>query len=584
MRRSVRSSIHLFLALACVPNASVPTDSARPHGPLGSEPSTVVVDPTTSDTGDTSQATTSPDTGARPPLTITQQPVVCADPSARERLGAFERRFAPGPGLADAGLVGGAIVAADLTGDDRVDLFVPHADGTAQLWAQSAEGGFDDVGPAWFGGLDLVDATAATAVDVDGDGDLDLFVARWARPHRLLRNDGDRFVDITAASGLGDTAWRSQATAWGDLDRDGDLDLVVGNHGDVPATHDDPAMPPADPAELYRNEGDGTFTDVGYLLPPELRDAHNSVVAFVDVDGDGWPELLSAHEYGLARSSVLLANHGGTLEVDPDSGFHPGFASMGLGIGDMNGDGHPDLLQSSWRMLSLLQSLPAAGGVGARWIEFAPALGLQPDIGPSGRCFGALEAAQHQCYGWGAELADVDNDADLDAAVVFGFWSTYPSTRRHQRDGLWVQDADGQFVDQADALGFADAGSGRGLVAADINGDGWVDLVKRELEGASPLYLSRCGDAGWLRVRPRDRGPNTMAVGARVTVEVDGAEQSRWILAGGHGLYGSGPPVAHFGLGASDVVDALRVRWSDGTVDRLEGPIAARQVLTLQRN
>ena len=441
--------------------------------------------------------------------------------------------------------------------------------------------------------MDLQGASAAVAVDYDSDEDLDLFFVRWEQPHVLLRNDGTgHFEDVTSTAGdLGQSALKSQSAAWGDMDGDGDLDIVVGSYGDTPETFDDPDMLPAEPAELFENLGGGQFADVSFRLPPEMHEGYQFQTAWLDIDRDQLPELISVHDFGKVRQSLLLKNQGGTFTIDHHSGFHPGFEGMGLGIGDVNGDGTPDFLQSSWRTSSLLLSsdltIPGETAlVGHTWIEWGTTLGLDPEIGVENlNCYGEIEPdIANQCYGWGAELIDIDNDTDLDAAMVFGYWSTYDGTRRDQADGLWLQGEDGQFEDVAsDPLwDFADSGSGRGVSWGDFNHDGWIDLAKRELEGPSPLYLSRCGSDAWTRIELRDDGVNTYGVGARIQVEADGQTQVRWILAGGTSIYSANPLEAHFGLGDSESIDLLTVEWPDGHVDTFEG-LPGRRLLTLRR-
>jgi hypothetical protein len=324
-------------------------------------------------------------------------------------------------------------------------------------------------------------------------------------------------------------------------------------------------------------------------LPQAMKDGYQFQTLWLDINGDQLPEIFSIHDFGKVRQSMLLMNEGDRFVFDEHSGFHPDFEGMGVGIGDLNQDDVPDFVQSSWRTISVLQSsdLTVPGETpltGTRWIEYGASLGFSPDIGEKNlKCFGTKEPnSGNQCYGWGTEFVDVDNDMDLDVPMLFGFWSTYDGTRRYQRDGLWIQNGD-TFEDRAaDPLwGFDDTGAGRGLAWGDFNGDGWIDLAKRQLGGSNPLYISRCGTNQWTRVRLRDAAPNTFGIGATVDIITGDVSQRRWIVAGGTSMYGSNPPEAHVGLG--DVSEyTLRVTWPDGERETFR-KVPAQRVVTIER-
>jgi hypothetical protein len=167
--------------------------------------------------------------------------------------------------------------------------------------------------------------------------------------------------------------------------------------------------------------------------------------------------------------------------------------------------------------------------------------------------------------------------------MLFGYWNFYTGAGDplQQNDGLWINDG-GQFRDEGPAMGVADPGVGRGALLVDLNGDGWLDLVKRSLNEPTPMYLSNCGDEAWVTVSLRAPSPNTHAVGATVRVISGESVHTRWIQAGSASMYAGHPPMAHVGLGMVDTVDAIEVVWPDGAVSRVEG-VAARQHLTLTR-
>lgn len=243
------------LLVACL--AACASDGPRPPRagtPAGSPAGTVTGLPA----GTPTATTPAPD------LVVRSEPRVCDDPAPRATA-AFDRHELPAlPGTAH-GLYGGGVTAADLDGDGWEDLLLTAETGLDLWWGTGdPQAPFAPPATDWFADLDLAFAVGTVAVDLDVDGRLDLVVSRWGAPNALLRNTGTRFAAITPEAMLG-KAWRTQAATAADLDADGDLDLFFGGYGPTPATSFDPDMAPADPAELYRNDG-GAFVDVSDML------------------------------------------------------------------------------------------------------------------------------------------------------------------------------------------------------------------------------------------------------------------------------------------------------------------------------
>ena len=493
---------------------------------------------------------------------------VCAEPDERETEGPWTRSALSHPAVQPSELLGGGLAAGDFDGDSRLDLyFSAAAEGADRLWLQAEDGRFADHAATWLDGIDRTNGTAASVADFDGDGDLDLLISRWGAADALLRNDGDRFVDATP-SAMGAQETRSTSSAWADIDGDGDLDLAIGGYGSPPDTFIDVDMPPADRLQLYENLGGNDFADISDRIPGEVHDGYQFQLGFFDLDLDGLPELFSIHDFGRVRQSRLLHNDGGTFSIDGESAFHAGFEGMGLGVGDLNGDLVPDFFQTSFQALSLLESHPSADGAsGWMWVETSASRGLTVDL-----------TDEAQCVGWGTELADLDNDRDLDLVAAFGQWTSY-DTAATQLDGAWEQ-VDGAFQSAASAWELDDGGVGRGLLAVDLNRDGWMDTVRRTLDGDSPIHLARCGDASWLALELTDEtSANRFGVGARLTVDGD---QVRWVQAGSTSLFSGGPPEVHFGLGQTEEPVDIEVLWPDGRVDLLP-EVRPRQRVRLTR-
>jgi len=489
--------------------------------------------------------------------------VTCED----DRSGAvFDRAELPGPSDGMAAYMyryqfgAAGVVAADFDDDGWIDLFFPEV-GPDRLFL-NGEGGLqesalpedDDV------------ATGGVAGDVDGDGDLDLYVTVFGGPNRLLLWD-DGFSQ--AESGAEGGGYHAAGAAMADLDGDGDLELLSLNHRDDEALGEGLLagdMPPGHPSELWFNDGSGGYTpgDIGEALSGS--DTYAFAGGFHDLDGDRDDDLYAVNDFGYeAGPNVALANDGG--ELSPMAGLDVALYGMGLGANDLDGDGIVDLAMSSWGVLMLLES-------GSGWANTAAARGLYP-------------VGDDRLLAWGLDLADLDNDGDLDLPVNFGFLmmpedfaAELEDTRAlvnptSQRDALYLNE-EGSFSEVSEAWGVADAGIGRGVIAVDLDRDGTLDLVKRELDGAPIVYTSRCVDEAWLVVDLRWSSPNTRAVGAKIEV----GDQSRWVRAGGTSFASAGPPEVHFGLG-DDSEARLRVTWPDGLVS--EATVATRQRVTLSR-
>jgi hypothetical protein len=498
--------------------------------------------------------------------------VRCADPAAR--LVAPFRPHDPGGDWAEqpvdpaspALYTGGGLAVGDLTGDGLLDLLVTaHTDAFA-YWVQVDGLGFVDARdrlpplPAGTAGVSLV--------DLDDDGDLDAFVSVYEGPDVALVNDGHgRFTDAAEALGLqGPPVRQSLGSSWGDLDGDGDLDGFVAGYGPEfePETQ---VLPPGHPSSLYVRGDDGTFTDrvPEGGLPDVLSAGHTFGAAFLDVDLDGAQDLYVVQDFGWSVPGQVLHNDGGVLAARP-RGAESDALNMGLGVGDTNGDELPDLLVAAWDRLALFQS----DGTG-RYADVAKATGLEPDV------------ERGQDVGWGAELADLDDDGDLDAVAAFGHLALpLGNDPEEQPDGVWLRDVYGRFEDVAPTLRLDDRGTGRGVLVVDLDRNGFLDLVRTDLRGPTTIDLGACDDHAWLRVELRQPAPNVFAIGARVRVGLGDRVLVRELRAGGTGFASGGPPEVHLGLGTVDEVDWLEVVWPDGTVSRREH-VPTRRSLVVSR-
>lgn len=558
----LRAAAALALLGACAPQDGPGRDRDRTTSPGTPTPTGSTTTPT--DTG----------THTTPPVVSLEQgtPVVCEDPSARDQARWTLRLGGILPAPPETWASG--VVLGDFRGTGRLDSVVLGEDTNQYFYTEpsaTAPGGLSfpnhaDDNPDL---ASLTFSVGGAAADLNGDGYPDLIVTRWDKANRILMNDGaGGFVDETPSEMLIRTH-KTQSVSLGDIDGDGDLDLFFGNYGDRPPALGDPNMPPGEPSELYRNDGNGEWTDMSANLPIEVHDGYTFQSSFHDLDGDLLPELLVWNDFSVQRPSQLGTNQGSFEFEFRDEWV--GEAKMGVAVAELNGDGQPDYLMTSWNKNFLLQSGDALGLPGT-WVDSTGAWGAAADV-----------AGKNQVFGWGVDLGDLDNDGDVDGVAGYGYWLDWDELNAPgQIDAVYEQVAPQQFEDRAVAWGLDDAGPTRAVVMADLNRDGWLDLIKRQVGDWTLVRVANCGENHWLIVDLEAPAPNTDAVGATVRATVLGVTQTRWIQPGSTSLYVGSPPEAHFGLGDATAVDRLEVVWPDGHVSEFQD-VAADQVVRVVR-
>jgi hypothetical protein len=424
------------------------------------------------------------------------------------------------------------------------------------------------------------------AFDFDSDGWLDLAVTHY-KGVVLYRNRGDEtFEDVTAAAGLdGIDRFLSGLTA-GDYDRDGDLDLYLCGYVDFdrekarhrpivagrPSVWTNPVSYPALPNILLRNDGNGSFTDVSAEAGVTDPGGKTMQALFCDFDNDGWPELYVGNDVGTPDALFHNQQDGTFKNIAVVAGTFDRRASMGIAVGDVWHRGCMDLLtmhwvaedHALWKNLTLDFVSRKAG-------ETSPP--LFEDVGPES---GIVEIKSSAMVGWGTGLHDFDNDGHLDIMISNG--STIedeltlevlsePKLIPQESQVLW-NDGEGRFIDVSHSSGefFRKDQVNRGLAFADFNRDGLVDAAVLQHNGPAILLKNVTSPAGhWLQVRLKGSDGNVFGVGARVEVTVGDVRQSRQCVLSSSYL-SSDSLLSHFGLGAAEVVDQVKVIWPDGTV------------------
>lgn len=514
-------------------------------------------------------------------------------------------------------VIGSGVALFDYDNDDTLDIlhvrFPPPGEGDTpapnRLFRQQPDGTFIDVTEA--AGIGHEGYGQGVAIgDVDNDGDADVYVTNYG-VDVFYRNNGDGTFVLQEA-GLSNEAWGTSAT-FGDYDRDGYLDLYVtnyvqfdpesvcrGKHGAPDYCNPQVFEPTAD--RLFRNNGDGTFTDVTQQSGIAALPGRGLGVVCLDLTGDGWSDFYVAND---GEANQLWVNQmDGTFAEEAIlhglafNAYGQPEGSMGIAVGDINDDTRPDLFVTH-----------LSGETNTLYISSNYAVFL--DMTEMARFAGR----DLPFTGFGCGFIDFDNDADLDIALVNGrvkrgavledantgeFWNFYaepnllfenssqPSAVSGQEDSSqWSavsdQEADNQFVDVSSrALDFTERVEvSRGMALGDIDKDGDIDMVVSGLDNRIRVFRNDAPPRQyyWLFVQAITQGRD--ALGARITLRTASHTLTRYVLSGTSYLSSSEPGV-HFGLGTIDAVEAIEVHWQDGSREKFSGITANQRVKVYQ--
>ncbi|MCC2669706.1 MAG: UnbV [Armatimonadetes bacterium] len=520
--------------------------------------------------------------GARPaqPVKTAPQPgPTYINAAARSGLGAFEhsdgscgRHYFPEQ-------MGGGVALFDFDGDGWLDVFftngrpLPGYQGAPlrnALFRNKHDGTFEDVTEkaGLSGGAHY--CVGAAAADFDNDGHVDLFVTAMG-PDLLYRNRGDgTFEDVTAKAGVGDPRLGASA-AWGDYDGDGYLDLYVANYvkyqldkdlycaSKTPGkrTYCGPGIYQPERHSLFRNNRNGTFTDVtaAALGSPV---GNGLGVLWTDYDDDGRPDLFVANDLWPNFLYRNLGN-GKFREVAKDLGVAYGEdgdrrAGMGVDSGDYDNDGRLDLMVTNFSEEpnalyhnegAVFRDLGIASGMGSatfRYLGFGTGF-LDYD----------LDGRQDLFFANGHVLDDI---AVLSDAVT---WK--------QSSQLFRNTGGGRFEETSVPSGIAGGQRvARGAAFGDLENRGRTDIVVSAIRDRATHYRHEGTTAGhWIELELRAAKGNPQAVGAKVWLKSGGVTQQREVRAGSSYASSSDPRLL-FGLGASGTIEELRIRWPNGAI------------------
>lgn len=538
---------------------------------------------------------------------------------------------------------GAGVGVGDFNGDGLPDLYFAGNTVDSKLYLNQGDFRFEDVTEATGVAAPDAWATGVAVVDINQDGRSDLYLsvagpgAVETRANRLFVNqgvDGDgvpRFEEQAEAYGLADTGYSTQA-AFFDYDRDGDLDLYLLTNAledidkNAPRPKRDEGRAPSTD-RLYRNNGDGTFTDVSAAAGIQME-GYGLGVAVSDINKDGWPDVYAANDF--ITNDLLYVNNGdGTFTNKAGEWLkHQSHNGMGVDVADFNNDTRPDIAvldmlpPGNQRRKMMLSGFSASSlrraiefGYQPQYVRNTLQLnnGVSPEGMPTFSEIGRLAGVQATDWSWAPIFADVDNDGWKDLFVSNGYgkdvtnqdyveygsqvraFGTQEANRQEQLEALkdlptvWLDnvifqnDGDLTFTEKTDSWGLDIESLSTGAALADLDQDGDLDLITNNINDEAFIFANRLREqdttATYLRVQLDGPAGNRRGLGAKVMLHNDGQVQYR-----DHNPYrgykSTLGPTVHFGLGTARQVDSLEVVWPDGRYQLIAG-VEANQTITL---
>jgi hypothetical protein len=533
---------------------------------------------------------------------------------------------------------GAGVAVGDIDNDGLPDLFFTGNLVSSRLYLNTGGMRFEDITQAARVGTNRW-ATGVAMIDINNDGWLDLYVCvsgpAWStkaqRANLLFINNGDRtFTEAATRYGLADSGFTTHA-AFLDYDGDGDLDLFLVNNSPTDFQRGQQAFLPSGSRgstpdsynELYRNNGDGTFTNVSAQAGILKDVGYGLGVAVGDINGDARPDISVSND--ITPNDVLYVNQGdGTFRDRAAVAFrHTSLAGMGTDIADYNNDGRPDILQadmmppdwSARKRMSLYltrENILDLEHRGFRIDYEMNSLQLNNGVTAGGDVvfseIARMAGVAYTDWSWSTLFADFDNDGYKDIFITNGYPKATNDTdykiavfaaqraRNLQRQLQLTRDLHGYlvpnylfrnngdltFADSSRAWGMVEPGYSYGAAYVDLNNDGKLDLVVNNLNAPASVYQNVGAGGHYVAVTLRGDRPNLRGIGATLTAVTGGTRQQLY-QSPSRGYMSSVDDRLHFGLGAAARVDTLEIRWPDGRTQVLTD-VPGDTLLTLKQS
>ena len=510
---------------------------------------------------------------------------------------------------------GAGVAVGDIDNDGLPDLFFSGNMVSSRLYLNKGNMRFEDITES--AGVKTTRwATGATMVDINNDGYLDIYVSVSGpegshgkdRANLLFINNGNHtFTEAAAQYGIADTGYTTHAVFL-DYNGDGYLDLFLLNNPPkdfargAADTHPLGVQgnSPESWNKLYRNNGDGTFTDVSQEAGILRQIGYGLGVVVADVNRDGWPDIYVSND--VAPNDVLYINNGNGTFTDKRgvSLKHTSIAGMGVDIADFNNDGWPDILQMDMMPATLERQkrmsgyLTYNGRIDLRRRGFRDDYDLNSLQLNAGGVFSEIARMAGVAYtdwSWSTLFADFDNDGRKDIFVGSGYpkavndfdydMAVYRANRRGDLaaekkalqqlgtyevpSSIFRNNGDLTFTDQSTAWGITQPGFAYGAAYADLNNDGQLDLVVSNIDAPASIYenIQPAGGSHYLAIALQGDPPNRDGLGTKLRLKAGG--QAQYLYHSPYrGYMSTMDPREHFGLGAATRADSLEVTWPDG--------------------
>jgi hypothetical protein len=533
---------------------------------------------------------------------------------------------------------GNGIVAADVDGDGRTDVYFVNQLGGSEMWRNVGGGRFENITKS--AGVAVADriGVSASFADIDNDGDQDLFVTTVRGGNLLFENDGKgHFKDISKQAGV-DYVGHSSGAVFLDYDRDGLVDLFVCNVGKYTTeqkgrggyyiAYEDAFTGHLKPERteysiLYHNEGKNHFKDVSAAMG--LRDGGwSGDASLVDFNNDGYPDLYVLNMQG---DNHYWENQGGKAFIDRTAALFPktSWGAMGIKSFDSDNDGNLDLLITDMHSDMVQEMAPQDERIK---LVFSGAQAAKFFAEPENNIFGnsffhnqgdgtfremSMELGLENYWPWGVSVDDLNADGFDDVLITSSMNFPY----RYGVNSLLLNNRGQGFVSVEMVLGIEPRRGGqtrkpwftldcsgadkahklcagrtgtvtvtgtlgtRSAVIFDVDGDGDLDIVTNEFNAAPQVFISDLAQKGkvhWLGVRLVGKATNRDGLGAKVTVTGGGQTMTKR-MDGASGYLSHSVLPLYFGLGTSESAASVEVLWPSGRKQTVKGPVAGGKVV-----